>query len=72
MFDQEKNPRENPKVGHHQTSLSWPETDTENPDVLSKDEGRKRKRVTWADFVDSTTFHGVRFVFEKTSFKLRR
>ncbi len=28
--------------------------------------GRKYDPVTWAEFINSTTFHGVRFIFEKT------
>lgn len=32
---------------------------------------RKYEPLTWAEFINSTTFHGVRFIFEKTH-RIRR
>ena len=28
--------------------------------------------VTWDDFTQSTTFHGVRYIFQRNHFRLRR
>ncbi len=37
-----------------------------------KDSDRKRPLVTWAEFVENTTFHGVCHVFERSSYRIRR
>ena len=34
--------------------------------------GQKNNVKTWHDFTQNTTIHGVKFIFDKSHFKLRR
>ena len=48
------------------------------PPSLDLDEGHRSKKFgqdelpTWDEFTQKTTFHGLRYIFDKTRFKIRR